>query len=187
MRGVVFTEFLDFIDDRHGYPTVDAMLELAAPASGGIYTAIGRYDFSEMAELLGALSHITKTPQSDLLQSYGRHLFMRFAKLYPVLFKDHCDALTFLASVDVDIRNEFLRLYPNAELPDVKTLRRGDDVVVIEYRSRHPLGQLCVGLIQGCGEYFGADLQIDWSHQKDGLDITVQRLQAFTKKAEARP
>jgi hypothetical protein len=99
MKGVIFTEFLDFVETRSGYETVDAILEKAAPASGGAYTAVGNYHFSELVALLAALSQITGTPLPELLSAYGRHLFGRFACLYPAFFETIHDPFEFLENI----------------------------------------------------------------------------------------
>lgn len=40
MKGIVFAEFLDMVERHHGLEVVDAMLQAAAPASGGAYTSV---------------------------------------------------------------------------------------------------------------------------------------------------
>ena len=187
MKGIIFTEFLDFVELQHGYETVDAIIGMAAPASGGIYTAVGSYDFSEMAALLGALSQATNAPAPDLLQAFGRHLFARFAALYPVFFETIHDPLDFIETVDARIHVEVRKLYPGAELPRIRTSRTANDTLLLSYRSCRPLGHLCLGLIEGCGRHFGADLQIEASPCSEGLDIAIRRLPASLPRGEAHP
>jgi hypothetical protein len=175
MKGVIFTEFLDFVETRSGYETVDAILEKAAPASGGAYTAVGNYHFSELVALLAALSRITGTPLPELLSAYGRHLFGRFACLYPAFFETIHDPFEFLENVEGRIHVDVLKLYPDAELPQLQTKRIDEDRLRIRYRSCRPLGQLCIGLIEGCGDHFNVEFEIRSSRVPDGLDITVRR------------
>jgi hypothetical protein len=187
MKGVIFTEFLDFVELRHGYETVDAIIEMAAPASGGVYTAVGSYDFKELAALLGALSQVANEPAPDLLQAFGRHLFRRFAVLYPAFFEGIHDPLAFIETIEERIHVEVRKLYPDAALPRLETRRAANDTLLLSYRSCRPLGDLCLGLIQGCGKYFGADLQIQASPHSKGLDITIRRLHASLPRGEAHP
>jgi hypothetical protein len=187
MKGVIFTEFLDFVELRHGYETVDAIIDIAAPASGGIYTAVGSYDFKEMAALLGALSQIANEPAPDLLQAFGRHLFTRFAALYPAFFENIHDPLRFIETVETFIHVEVRKLYPDAELPRLQTSRVANEALLLSYRSCRPLGHLCLGLIQGCGRHFGTDLQVQASPHSEGLDITIRRPHASFPRGEAHP
>ena len=187
MKGVIFTEFLDFVELQHGYETVDAIIGMAAPASGGVYTAVGSYDFKEMAALLGALSQVANAPAPALLQAFGRHLFKRFAVLYPVFFETIHDPLAFIETVEARIHVEVRKLYPGAELPRIQTRRAANDTLLLSYRSCRPLGHLCLGLIQGCGKHFGTDLQIQASPHSEGLDIAIRRLHVSLPRGEAHP
>lgn len=176
MKGIVFTEFLDFVEEVASYDVVDEMIERADPPSGGVYTAIGKYDFAEMAALVGALSEILETPAPELIQSFGRHLFGRFAVLYPNFFTAEMDAFSFLESIEGTIHVEVKKLYPDAELPRLDAVRNDDDTLTIQYESCRPLGTLCIGLIEGCAAHFGEELEIDHAPTEDGLSLRVRRV-----------
>ncbi len=187
MKGIVFTEFLDFVERQSGYDTVDAILEIANPASGGAYTAVGNYPYIEMAALVSAYSKMSGRPVADLLETFGKNLFARFSEIYPAFFKNCNDPLDFMETIEVRIHTEVLKLYPDAELPTIHASRQSEDVLSINYRSCRPLGHLCLGLLKGCGDYFGASLELRTSPADDGLDITVRRLGANSAQLEARP
>ncbi len=142
---------------------------------------------AEMAALLGALRQATNAPAPDLLQAFGRHLFARFAALYPVFFETIHDPLDFIETVDARIHVEVRKLYPGAELPRIRTSRTANDTLLLSYRSCRPLGHLCLGLIEGCGRHFGADLQIEASPCSEGLDIAIRRLPVSLPRGEAHP
>ncbi len=178
MKGIVFTEFLDFVEAQSGYETVDAILEIAAPPSGGGYTAVGNYHSSEMIALVAALAGISGTPVPELLRGFGRHLFARFTEIYPAFFINCRDPLDFIEAIESRIHTEVLKLYPDAELPQMKGLRIDRDCLSINYRSCRPLGQLCLGLIEGCGGFFKTELDIESSPAPGGLDITIRRASA---------
>jgi hypothetical protein len=173
MKGIIFTEFLDFIEARAGYETVDAILEAAQPASGGAYTAVGNYEFKELSDLLALLSGRLEKPIPNILRSFGHHLFRRYVVIYPGFFRDYYDPLDFLETIEHRIHTEVLKLYPDARLPRLKTERIGPGDMLLHYRSRRPLGELCIGVIEACGEHFAARLDIRWESVPDGLDITI--------------
>ena len=75
MKGIVFREFIDVVEVQAGEDVVDDMIGKANPASGAAYTAVGKYDWKEMVDLVVALSEITSTPVPDLIHVFGRHLF----------------------------------------------------------------------------------------------------------------
>ena len=52
MKGIVFTEFLDLVEDKFGLEMVDKIIQSSDLESGGIYTSVGTYKFSEMLQLV---------------------------------------------------------------------------------------------------------------------------------------
>ncbi|MEM7781652.1 MAG: heme NO-binding domain-containing protein, partial [Pseudomonadota bacterium] len=56
MKGLVFREFFDFVEDALGAAVVEDMIEMADVPSGAAYTVVGKYDWREMAALVSALS-----------------------------------------------------------------------------------------------------------------------------------
>ena len=55
MKGIVFTEFLEMVEETFGLETVDTIIENSNLPSEGIYTSVGTYDFNEMVSLITAL------------------------------------------------------------------------------------------------------------------------------------
>ncbi len=160
MKGVVFTEFLEMVEALHSADMVDDLIDEAALPSGGAYTSVGTYPFSEMAALVGLLSKKTSTPVPALLQAFGRHLLSRFVVGYPQFFEVEGGAFSFLERLDGYIHVEVRKLYPDAELPRFETERRGD-VLVLRYRSERKLADLAEGLLRGAIEHFGEVLTLD--------------------------
>ena len=72
MKGIVFTEFLELVESKWGADMVDDLIDSNDLESGGVYTAVGTYDFKEMQALLGTLSERTGIPPADLLKEYPR-------------------------------------------------------------------------------------------------------------------
>ena len=59
MKGIVFTEFLELVEDKFGLEMVDSIIANSNLESNGVYTAVGTYSFSEMLQLLQNLSDNT--------------------------------------------------------------------------------------------------------------------------------
>ena len=83
MKGVVFTEFLDMVEQRFSPDMVDDIIEDANLPSGGAYTAVGTYPHDEMVALVVALSARSGAAVPDLLRAFGEYLFGRFVQGYP--------------------------------------------------------------------------------------------------------
>ena len=67
MKGIVFTEFIEMVEQTFGYEMVDDLIESNDLPSGGSYTTIGTYEHGEMISLVTTLSQRTKAPVPDLL------------------------------------------------------------------------------------------------------------------------
>jgi hypothetical protein len=92
MKGIVFTEYLEFIENKFGYEIVDKLLNEVDLPSGGHYTAVGSYDFSELLQLLMKTSQLTKAPADKLLYGFGLHVMPVFKRGYPIFFDGLTDA-----------------------------------------------------------------------------------------------
>ncbi len=178
MRGIVFTELIDLIEDKYGYEVVDMVLQQVKPESGGSYTSVGAYPFRELLALVVKLSEELEVSVETLLEIYGHHLFSVFAKKYAAIFVPDIDALTFLASVEDHIHPQVLKLYPDAELPSFDIVKKNDDQLIMVYRSNRKMGIFARGLIKGCLEYFGENGEIHMENlNEDGTEVrfTVTR------------
>ncbi len=154
MKGIVFTEFLEMVEQTFGADMVDDIIEGASLPSGGAYTAVGTYDFREILALVTTLSAKTGIPVPQLVHAYGKYLFGRFVVGFPQFFRGVPDALSFLSSIEKYIHVEVRKLYPEAELPSFDADRRAPDTLLLTYRSTRPFADLAAGLIEGCLEHY---------------------------------
>ena len=148
MKGIVFTEFLDMVESRFGYETVDNIIENSELESKGVYTSVGTYHHSEIVQLLMNLSDSTKTDPMVLLKAFGEYLFDTFLKVYPQFFTEHDNAFDFLESIDSHIHVEVLKLYPDATLPKFITEKTENGKMKMLYKSERKMSALAEGLIE---------------------------------------
>jgi len=161
MKGIVFTGFIDMVEDGFGIDMVDDLIDETNPASGGAYTATGTYDHTELVAMVVKLSEKTGTAVPDLICSFGKHLFGRFKRLYPTFFQENSDGWSFLKSVDSYIHVEVRKLYPDAELPRFECRDIEGGGLEMVYTSARCFEQLALGMIQGCMAHFGHDVEIE--------------------------
>ncbi|MEQ8461536.1 MAG: heme NO-binding domain-containing protein [Sandaracinaceae bacterium] len=184
MKGIVFTEFLEMVEDRFSLETAEKIIDESELASGGAYTSIGTYDAREMGALLGALSKESGVPAPALLHSFGVHLFARFYALYPVFFEDRHNALDFLESLEEVIHTEVQKLYPDAELPRFDIRRESPDRLEMVYRSSRALSDLAAGLIAGCITHFDEQVEVSREDLSGGRGVEV-RFRLERRRADA--
>jgi hypothetical protein len=173
MKGKLFTEFFELVDDRFSFETSERLIEMSHLPSEGIYTAVGTYDSQEMATLVSNLSTLTGVPVPDLLKEFGRHLFKRFLTSFPDFFEGITSSLEFLPRVDSFVHLEVRRLYPDAKLPSFTCTKPKPGAMLMTYRSKRRLSDLAEGLILACIDHFGESLVV--RRETDRNDPTETR------------
>jgi hypothetical protein len=174
MKGIIFTAFIEMVEENYGFDVADKIISRSMLPSQGIYTAVGTYPFDEMLRLVVQLSNETKTDIPCLLLSFGEHLFGHFHEVYPHFFKGKNNAFEFLKDIEEYIHVEVLKLYPDAQLPDIYTEISPDgNAMTIKYASTRKMGDLALGLINGCIRHFDETIQVDKTRiVNDGAEIT---------------
>ena len=81
MKGIVFTEFIEMVEDVFSPEIADQIINEAELDSDGAYTAVGTYDHNEILAMLTHLSELTSIPVGDLGPAIGKHLLKRFTEL----------------------------------------------------------------------------------------------------------
>ena len=161
MKGIVFTEFLEMVEQSFSPAMADRIIGATPSRTQGAYTAVGNYDHTELAGMVTALSQATDIPVPDLIRSFGRHMAGRFAASFGSFFSAHDNVLDFLASVDSVIHVEVLKLYPDAQLPRLKVMQRGEQHLALNYVSSRHLHDLALGLIEGAATHYGEEVLIE--------------------------
>ncbi len=160
MKGIVFSEFLDMVEDLFSVETSERLIDEVKLPSGGAYTTVGTYDTQEMVDLVTKLSEITAISVPDLLKTFGHHLLMRFAEIFPVFFEDVTSTLEFLPLVESYVHLEVKKLYSDAELPSFTCVSPTPDRLEMTYRSANNLPDLAEGLILGTADYFNERVEV---------------------------
>ncbi|MCB1772431.1 MAG: heme NO-binding domain-containing protein [Gammaproteobacteria bacterium] len=171
MKGIVFSEFNDMVEETFSPEILDRIIEKAALPSGGAYTSVGTYDHVELVSLVTHLSEETGIDAGELVRAFGKHLAGRFATQYPAFFNGVDGTLDFLETIEAHVHVEVRKLYPDAELPIFDTRRHDRDHLQMTYRSNRPFADLAEGLILGCAEHFNENLKISREdNQHNGIN-----------------
>lgn len=160
MKGVVFTSFLEMVEESHGLDMVDDIIDASELPSGGSYTAVGTYDHTEIVALVVALSAKTGVAVPELLKAFGEHLFSILISSYPQFGAHLTSSLDMFESIENYIHVEVRKLYPDAELPTFKCDRIAPDKLKMIYQSSRHFEDLCEGLIRGALKHFAETAEI---------------------------
>ena len=87
MKGIVFTELMEMVEDRFGIEMVDRIIQPKELVSKGVFTSVGTYPFSDLVSILGHLSQATGASIPDLEKVFGQYLAGRFSKMYLPFFQ----------------------------------------------------------------------------------------------------
>ncbi|NRD19198.1 heme NO-binding domain-containing protein [Winogradskyella eckloniae] len=167
MKGIIFTEFLDLVEEKFGLAMVDEIINQSNLESNGVYTSVGTYEFSEMLQLISHLSENTSISVDDLLLVYSEHLFKALIKSHPNLVEHYKDPLNLLASIENHIHIEVQKIYPEAQLPTFVLEEKTNDKLVMVYKSEKALYMLGKGLMLETFKLFKTPVDIKFEKLND--------------------
>ena len=172
MKGIVFTEFLDLVEDKFGLEMVDAIISQSKLESKGVYTSIGTYSFSELLQLLQNLQTKTGISIDNLLLIYGEHFFSVIETNYKDLLSSYNDPIEMLASIENHIHVEVLKIYPEAELPTFEVIEKTEVSIIMIYKSSRAMHHFGLGLMNKTFEHFNSSATIVLEKIKeDGTEV----------------
>ncbi len=177
MKGIVFTELFEMIEESFGLETLDKIINEADLQSDGIYTAVGTYDASEIGKIVSKLHEISNIPIADLVETFGRYLFKSLNKIYPQFTERAPDLMTFLESINSYIHPEVYKLYPDAELPHFDTVEKTDSLIILKYRSKRKMYVLAKGLIHSAADFFNEKIEVEIELEEDDGSVAIIKVQ----------
>lgn len=178
MKGIVFTEFLEMVEDLFDLETVDYIINKSNLKSNGAYTSIGTYDFHEMLALITNLSEKVNIPVSDLIYTFGLYFFNVLRDNHPEIMNSYNDPIDLLSAVENHIHVEVQKIYPEAELPTFDIVKIDDNTIEMIYHSKRGLYMLAKALITKTFEHYNqlAEVSLELLNEK-GTEVRflVQR------------
>ncbi|WOT03911.1 heme NO-binding domain-containing protein [Shewanella youngdeokensis] len=158
MKGIIFTEFLELVEDTFGLETCQQMLD--ENDNEGVYTSVGTYDHNDLVKLIVTLSKLTGVSVEDLQEVYGKYVFMTLFNSMPGLEGKSNSTFEFINSVEEYIHVEVKKLYANANPPTFNFISATQSELVMDYISARCMAHVCLGLIKGCAEHFSENIDV---------------------------
>ncbi|EGG29697.1 Guanylate cyclase-related protein [Aequoribacter fuscus] len=179
MKGIIFTEFFDLVEEAFGFEIAAQLIDQCDLPSGGAYTAVGTYDHTEILALVGMLSKLTAVPAPALMVSYGKFLYPKLHAQLDSMGLNFGSSFELFKALHEVIHPEVLKLYPDAELPEFEATPLSDNQLLLKYRSCRPLAHVAEGLIYGAGDLYQENLSVQLEHKNATddfhTDITITR------------
>ena len=173
MKGIIFTELLDFVESQLGSQGLEEILQAAGTA--GTYTAVGNYPHQDAIAIVVAVSERTGIDAAELMRLYGNDLFGRLVVRYPVFFENVTGSIDFLSGIQTHIHDEVKSLYPDTTPPEFAVSNQGDSIH-IQYHSHRPFAMIAHGMIEACIKHFGESLKVETSKAIGAADSQAEFL-----------
>ena len=171
MKGIIFTNFVEMVDEVFSPELTEELLESVELPSGAAYTTVGSYDHAEIIALVTKLSEMTGEDVPKLVQAFGKYLFSALSDAHPDYVDGVSNTFGLLNQVHHHIHVEVRKLYPDAELPHIECEHQNGSLVV-HYRSDRPFADVAEGLIAGCADHFNEIITIERTRDSgDGCDV----------------
>lgn len=111
MNGLLFKEFLNFVELSTCYETVDTIILKSNLPTDGAYTTIGTYPPEELFRLITSLSEEIVKPEKKIIQDYGEHMFGVYLTKYSHCFSRYASTFHFLCGIDSIIESSLRSFY----------------------------------------------------------------------------
>ena len=175
MRGLIFTELFELVEEKFGYEFLDELIVSLELPNDGSYSATGSYPFEELLSIVVGLSKKSGVAVPDLLELYGTHLFPTLVRMFPQYSPSSAQLLDFITQVETFIHVEVKKLYPDVELPKFEILSQNDKQLTFNYVSSKKLHHLAKGLLMGASTYFNEPATIELKEEGDKTLVTVTK------------
>ncbi|WP_299495368.1 heme NO-binding domain-containing protein [uncultured Shewanella sp.] len=159
MKGLIFTEFFEVVEEAFGLEVCEQMLEQAN--DDGIYTSVGSYDHKKLVKMIIILSQLTQVSVEDLQQVFGQKAFSTLLESLPIPTGNITNTIDFIQHVEAFIHVEVKKLYPDSTLPTFEFISISPTQLIMDYLSPRCMGHVCLGLIKGCAAHFNEEMAID--------------------------
>jgi hypothetical protein len=179
MKGLIFTELVEFVESSFNYETVDNMLQNANLPHSGAYTQAGNYPFDELVSIIISLNRITKIEINKLLFLFGDHIFDKIKSLYPSLIEEFNNPLDFIEKVDEIVHVEVKKLYSDVDLPRFFVKFKSEKKLILLYQSEKKLEALAHGLMIGCARYYNKKINVEYhivSNHPHQVEFTINEI-----------
>ncbi len=142
MKGIIFTEFLELVEEKFGLTVLDDILDRAGDE--GVYTAVGSYDHRKLVSVIVHLSQVTGLSVEQLQEVFGEAVFDNLlASISNRSSLHQCHStFQFIRHVEEYIHVEVKKLYPDAKPPEFIFIEQDRMKMVFDYKSARCMGHV---------------------------------------------
>ena len=182
MKGIIFTEFLDLVEERFGLEMVDQIICQSRLESQGAYTSIGAYNFYEFLQLLHNLSKNKNISLINLLSVYATQIFSAMHAIHPEMLVSYNNPIEMIAAMNQHIEIIFniknaspsglLKAESFSPFPLFIVKEKTENLLIINYISHRGMQHFWLGLMHEMFKHFNETATIVLEKiKKDGTEI----------------
>jgi hypothetical protein len=145
MKGIIFTKFLEMVEDKWELSMLDELITKAKDPINGAYNAVDTYDHKQLVNLV----------------VYGKYLFSKLAEENPKLMKSIHSIFDMLLNIETAIHTEVLKLHSDANPPRFEDKIESENEMKRTYHSHRSMADVAIGLIKGFAAYYDETIEIE--------------------------
>ncbi len=182
MKGIIFTNFISYMQERHGEELAKQTLQNAGKITAeGVYVEEDTYPYEDMFELAGNLAALTGITLSATFEAFGEYLFGNLARRFSSFFAPDETLFSFLQKLEGHIHVEVRRKYPDANLPGFTFTPVDENNLRMVYTSERAMSDFGIGMIKGAATWFKRDVfvgkkDLTPNHSGTRVEILVRLL-----------
>ena len=153
MHGIIFAELQNYAETKHGQGTWNALLRKAG-LENRVYLPIKEYPDAEVVALVGAASSMTGLSIAEVLENFGEFIAPSLMKMFGHLLLPNWKTIDVIDHTEGTVHTLVRVKNPGAKPPQLRTVRRGSDEVVLVYTSPRQMCALAIGIGKGLAKHF---------------------------------
>ncbi|MFT6261284.1 MAG: hypothetical protein ACJA0E_000605 [Bermanella sp.] len=154
MQGIIFNALEEYVLEKAGMELWNSVIDDSKVASGGIYTARGKYDDAEIIALTTTLSEKLALSLNDCLNIFGEFLFNYLVDRGPIKVKDYTNLQSLLSELESVIYGGVKLINPDTYTPLLEYIPRDENSGELVYRSNRQLCPIAEGVIKGLAKHY---------------------------------
>jgi len=153
MHGIIFAELQNYAETKCGKGTWNQLLNKAG-LENNLYLPLREYPDTEVVALVTAASVMTGRPTAEVLEDFGEFIAPALVKMFGHLLRPEWKTIDVFDNTEGTVHSVVRTKNPGAKPPELQTVRRSHDEVVLIYTSPRKMCALAVGIGKGLGNYF---------------------------------
>lgn len=160
MKGVIALCVKDLIVNKFGEEKWKEILVKAGIEKEPIILPISDLDDKTIVAIIEAIGTVLHLGQEQIADAFGDYWVSEYApKIYSTYYRNVKNAREFLLKMD-SVHETNTKKIANAHPPRFDYQWKDDRTLIMNYKSKRGLIDICVGLIKGVGRYFKEDLSV---------------------------